>query len=77
MTIKKSRKLLKGLPSDMEVALELANSSFVPVCEGFSNIIEIEDIRTGDKDFILLLQPCTCENEDIDLSHIDKAETLN
>lgn len=63
MTVKAMQRLLKKLPPDMEVMMQLNSDSdiIVPVCKQYSEVQEAE--VNGESERILFLVPCSCTVE--------------
>jgi hypothetical protein len=60
MTVREMRKLLKKLPEDMEIMMQLNSESdiVVSVCKQYSEVQEIE--VDNDIERVLFLVPCSC-----------------
>lgn len=64
MTIRSLINYLIGLDPDMEVAILADGEDFLPICEMASDIVEMEDIETGEKEELLVLVPCYGDHPD-------------
>lgn len=67
MTVKELKKLLKGLPDDMDVVMEGPDDTFITVCRENSELETITMMDEEDDDEfdidLLILRPCTCSGE--------------
>lgn len=59
MTVADIRKMLKNLPPKMKIGI-LSGDLIFNVCSADSGLEEMEDMVTGEKQFILLLSICSC-----------------
>lgn len=68
MTVEDMKELIKDLPDDMQVYVEL-NDALLPVCLIQSEVVNMmatdKEIEMGLPEIMLLLAPCTCDGEDI------------
>lgn len=58
MTVRMLVNFLLGLDPEMEVAILDADDEIAPVCGDVSEVIEMEDPETNEKEEVLLLVPC-------------------
>lgn len=66
MTVKQMRKLLRGLPGNMQVIMPLDEDTFVTVCAENSAVVELDDSEEdeiGERMEVLLLVGCSCESK--------------
>lgn len=64
MTLREFRKIIKGLPGDMDIAIEVDSESIQPVCSK-TNVVKIKFDDTNEERFVFVINPCYCEEEDL------------
>lgn len=62
MTITEFRKIIKGLPGQMDLAIEIDGDTIEPVC-GITDVMQVQFNDTKEKRFVLVIKPCRCEQE--------------
>lgn len=79
MTVEDMLELLKDLPPDMNIAIEIEKDRYMPCCITNSGIIDMIDLEDGEKESVLLLAPCSCTQTDceIPLDDIHSEERMN
>lgn len=60
MTVKELKKILKAIPNDFDIAIEINDYSIMPICPTDSGIVEIEFNDNKKKAFIFVLRQCSC-----------------
>lgn len=63
MTVREMRRILKKLPEDMEIMMQLNSDTdiIVPVCKQYS---EVQEATINDEiERVLFLVPCSCQVE--------------
>lgn len=60
MTLTEFRKMIKGMPGNMDIAIEVSDESIMPVCSN-PNVIKIKFNDTNEERFVFVIKPCTCE----------------
>lgn len=63
MTLTEFRKIIKGLPGNMDIAIEVSEDSIEEVC-GITNVIKVKFNDTGKEKFVFVIKPCSCTVED-------------
>lgn len=76
MTIRELKKMLKGLPNEMQVVMILDDDSLVTVCKEKSSVLTIKDDAEEIEETVLLLLPCGYD-EEIPLGEINSQPELN
>lgn len=69
MTLTEFRKIIKGLPGAMDIAIEVSGESLMPICPN-TDVIQIQFNDTKEKTFVLVIKPCICELEKQKLCNI-------
>lgn len=69
MTITEFRKLIKGLPGSMDIAIATSDEQLMPICHN-TQVIEVKFIASKDKTFVFVIKPCACEVEKAKLDQI-------
>lgn len=69
MNIKEFRKLIKGLPGGMDIAIATSEEHLMPICPN-TNVIEVQFNASNDKTFVFVIKPCACEVEKAKLDQI-------
>lgn len=64
MTLTEFRKIIKGLPGNMDIAIDTEDESIQPVC-GITDVINIQFNDTKEKRFVLVIKPCRCHEEEL------------
>lgn len=79
MTIKQLKKLIKGLPDNLNIVMMVDEEIFKPVCALNSQIVDLEDEETNETQKIIVLCPCVCGEEDceIEQGEINSQPELN
>ncbi len=62
MTLKEFRKIIRGLPGEMDIAIDTEDGSLEPIC-GNIEVVELKFNETEEKRFVLVIKPCRCEEE--------------
>lgn len=60
MTLTEFRKIIKGLPGAMDIAIETGEESLMPICPN-TEVIQIQFNGTKEKTFVLVIKPCICQ----------------
>lgn len=68
MTIRQLVDFLLDFDPDMEVAILSDGEDFLPICEMATDVVELEDMETKEKEEILVLVPCYGEHPEDDES---------
>lgn len=74
MTIKQLRKLLKGLPQNIDIAIECSEEELMPICPTDSGIIQIQFNESKEKRLVFVLCPCSC---DVEAENVESEISLN
>lgn len=70
MTLKEFRKIIKDLPDNMDIAIEVNGESIEPVCDK-TNVVKVKFNDNGEERFVLIIKPCTCSIEDVIMDGIN------
>lgn len=62
MTLAEFRKIIKGLPGAMDIAIEINEESLMPICPN-TNVVQLQFNDTKEKRFVLVIKPCKCQVE--------------
>ncbi len=65
MTVKELMKILKKLPKDFDVAIEIDDESIAPICED-TDVIKVTFTDDNTEKMILVLRPCEFVEEKLD-----------
>lgn len=62
MTLTEFRKLIKGLPGSMDIAIATSDEHLMPICPN-TEVLEVQFNASKDKTFVFVIKPCKCEVE--------------
>jgi hypothetical protein len=60
MTVKELKKILKDIPGDFDIAMDMGDESLMPICPTDSHIAQLEFNDSKKKIFVFILCPCSC-----------------
>lgn len=69
MTLTEFRKIIKGLPGAMDIAIE-EGEGLMPICPN-TNVLQIQFNDTKEKAFVLVIKTCPCQVEKEKLCNVN------